>query len=172
MEGRPPQAPLALQLVFVGHYLDQVVEQRLASYGLNRTQTMILIGLNHREGIKVHDLRDHARVVPANVTRSLQSLERLGLVERRPHPTDGRASVPCLTETGKCVAAELGTEINRISEEILREVEPQDLACLEKGLVALRRAFGCRHQLSAAGFHRAEHDPASVTEENPDVEAR
>ncbi len=169
MEGRPPQAPLALQLVFAGHYLDHLVEHRLASYGLNRTQTMILIGLNHREGIKVHDLRDHARVVPANVTRSLQSLERLGLVERRPHPTDRRASVPCLTDTGRCVAAQLSTEVNRISEEILREVEPQDLACLEKGMAALRRAFGRQSQRSALWKLAAEHDQTGTAEEDPSV---
>ena len=133
--------PLALQLVFAGKYLDHLVGQRLASYGLNRTQTMILMALSHHEGIKVLDLRAHARVEPANVTRTLQSLERLGLAERRPHPTDGRASLFYPTEAGRSIACRLSAEVKQLSAEILRGVEPPDLASLEQGLAALRRAI-------------------------------
>lgn len=142
--------PLALRLMFLGKQLGHLMERRLADRGINRTQTMILIGLSHHPGLKILDLCGPAGVEPANVSRTLQSLERLGLLERQPHPTDGRANLIYLTPLGESLAAELKGELQRISAELLEGIHQGDLSHLELALGALHRAVG--RQLSALGL--------------------
>lgn len=163
MEG----APLALRLVFLGKHLDHLIERRLASRGVNRTQAIVLMALRRRPGLKALDLCPHASVEPANVTRTLQSLERLGLLERRPHPTDGRASVFYLTVTGDAMARDLSTEVENLSEELLQEAKTCDTDCLEKGLDSLRRAIS--HRLLVAG---GQPSPARGVVEQMDSHTR
>jgi DNA-binding MarR family transcriptional regulator len=140
--------PLALQLVFLGKILDHQIEHRLAGHGLNRTQTVILMALSRHEGLKVLDFCAHARVEPANVTRTLQSLERLELAERRPHPTDGRVSLFYSTKAGRSLATLLQTEVAQISADILGNLKGTDLVSLETGLAALWRTLPRRQEES------------------------
>lgn len=146
--------PLAFQLLFLGKHLAYLMERRLASQGLNRTQAIVLITLRRRPGLKALDLCGPARVEPANVTRTLQTLERLGLLERRPHPTDGRASLFYLTPAGEGLALGLEKGLEILSNELLRAVEPADLPHLERALESLRQAVSA--QLSAFG-HQPSH---------------
>ncbi len=170
--------PLAIQIVFLGKQMGHLVEQRLASHGLNRTQTLILIALRHHQGLRVLDFCSHARVEPANVTRTLQGLERMGLAERRPHPSDGRASLFYPTGKGATLADELAAEMTRLSAEIASGMDRHDRACLEDGLIALFRAIG--HHPDAgedaprpAGAEQvAQRSPADAEREYFDVERR
>jgi len=50
---------------------------------------------------------------PSNVTGLVDRLERLGLVERRPDPTDRRVRLLLLTAKGKRLRAQLNREITR-----------------------------------------------------------
>ncbi len=148
----PPSAegpPLALQLVFIGKHLDQLIEQRLAAHGLNRTQAITLIALRHHEGLTGMALCAHARVEPANVSRTLQSLERLDLVERRPHPTDGRAQLFYLTADGRSRAETMGRTMHQLSAEILDDVNDEELRGLQIGLRGIWRTI--RRRLEAYG---------------------
>jgi DNA-binding MarR family transcriptional regulator len=46
-------------------------------------------------------LADALAVTPRRVTALVDALEADGLVERRPHPTDGRSTVVSLTDSGR-----------------------------------------------------------------------
>lgn len=69
---------------------------RLSSGGL------AVVALLFREGDRtVGQLASAERVQPPSMTRTVAGLERDGLVERRPHPTDGRQVVVHLTDAGR-----------------------------------------------------------------------
>ncbi|GEM_PF-1081222 len=146
--GKPP---LALRLVFLGKHIAMLIDRRLATSGLNRTQTAILMALRHHPGLQPLRLGSPAGVEAANVTRTLQSLERLGLVERRPHPTDGRASLFYLTTDGEERARFLSEVVEALSAEMLQGLDAEDLPVLEKALASLLR--GMSHQHPAFGSH-------------------
>ncbi len=148
--------PLAFQLLFLGKHLGYLMERRLGNRGLNRTQAIVLTILGRHPGLKALDLSAPARVEPANITRTLQSLERLGMVERRPHPNDGRASLFYLTPIGGGLAGELEDELGRISADLSKAIDPVDLPHLECALEALRRAvsgqlLALHHQAPSSG---------------------
>lgn len=171
--------PLPLQIVFLGRHLDRLLERRFAERGLNRTQAIVLVALKHRPGLKALELCPHARVEPANVTRTLQSLERAALLERRSHPTDGRAQLFYLTPAGEGVAVAIAEDLGDLSTEILRDMDTREIDLLEGSLARLRKAVvdqlsAVSHQPSARCYdidespsdgRTSKDDPANVAEE-------
>jgi DNA-binding MarR family transcriptional regulator len=69
------------------------------------------------EGSRLTDLAAQARMTRPAMAELVDDLERLGIVERRPDPSDGRAKLVCLTDagweamrTGRRVITELETK--------------------------------------------------------------
>jgi DNA-binding MarR family transcriptional regulator len=93
------------------------------------------------EGSRVTDLAARAQVSKPTVVYLVDELERLGYVERRPDPSDGRAKLVCLTERG--------LRAQREGREILAEIErdwkalvgAQEFAALRAGLQRLHDAL-------------------------------
>jgi DNA-binding MarR family transcriptional regulator len=52
------------------------------------------------EGSRLTDLATQARMTRPAMAELVDDLQRLGIVERRPDPTDGRAKLICLTDQG------------------------------------------------------------------------
>jgi DNA-binding MarR family transcriptional regulator len=71
---------------------------------------------------------------PPNATTVVSDLEALGLVTRRPHPTDGRAKIVEATRKGKALA--------RRADAILATPPPALAATSEADLQTLREILG------------------------------
>jgi DNA-binding MarR family transcriptional regulator len=84
-----------------------------------------------RRPMSMRELADALGIDPPNATVVVSDLEALGLVRRRPHPTDGRAKVVEATRKGKAMA--------RRAEEILATPPPALSALSEEDLETLRR---------------------------------
>ncbi|HEY5343107.1 MAG TPA: MarR family winged helix-turn-helix transcriptional regulator [Solirubrobacteraceae bacterium] len=52
------------------------------------------------EGSRLTELAAQARMTLPAMSELVDDLQRLGIVERRPDPSDGRAKLICLTDTG------------------------------------------------------------------------
>lgn len=63
-------------------------------------------------------------VVPRSVTSLVDDLERAGLVERRPDPTDRRATLVAATDDGRAVLVEADRQRRRHAQELLARLEP------------------------------------------------
>jgi DNA-binding MarR family transcriptional regulator len=74
------------------------------------------------------------------VTGILNTLERLGLVTRQPHGTDGRMRLVSLTDAGRDLVRRVLPEVHRFEEELLRGLDrSQQIDLLEKlAAVAVR----------------------------------
>ncbi len=68
--------------------------------GLTWSQTTALARLERGGPTTTADLARAETVKPQSMGATLAELEREGLVERRPHPTDGRQVLFALTEAG------------------------------------------------------------------------
>jgi DNA-binding MarR family transcriptional regulator len=73
------------------------------------------------EGSRLTDLATQARMTRPAMAELVDDLQRLGIVERRPDPSDGRAKLICLTDqgwaamrTGHRIIAELEAEYARL----------------------------------------------------------
>lgn len=170
MEREKPSLPF--RIVLLGKHMDQLLEHRSSAWGLNRTQTVILRILGRHPGLQAQDLCFPAGVEPASVSRTLQALERLGLVDRRPHPTDGRASIFSLTDAGQAAADAITQEMKELFETIMDGADPQDLPAVERVLDTLWQNI--RDQLVAAGVQppcRPAQKPPMPDSPEPPAEA-
>ena len=142
----PPEVPLAVRLVFLGHRVAHLIERRLARHDYTHTQAAIIMVLGRRPGLTAQDLTGPVHVEPASITRALQALERRGLVDRQPHPTDGRASLLQLTAAGREAEATIARVVRETSAALEDELAPEQVhafhTALESVLARVERLRG------------------------------
>ena len=77
--------------------IDLQSKRLLKETGLTAPQLVVLRALEREGPLPPSKIADRVSLSPATVTTIVERLTRLGLVERRTHPTDGRAK--CITLT-------------------------------------------------------------------------
>jgi DNA-binding MarR family transcriptional regulator len=88
------------------------VHQRLnaaAGVNLDRSSYWLASWLTDAESLRLSDLAEVLHTDLSTVSRQVQAAERAGLVERRPDPSDGRASRVYLTAGGRDALERLRT---------------------------------------------------------------
>lgn len=65
--------------------------ERLAPYGLKPVDFSVMSTICHNPGVTSRQLCATLNLLPPNLVGLIQSLESRGLIERKPHPHDGRA---------------------------------------------------------------------------------
>ncbi len=65
--------------------------ERLAPYGLKPVDFSVMTTIHHNPGVTSRQLCSALNLLPPNLVGLIQSLESRGLIERKPHPHDGRA---------------------------------------------------------------------------------
>ena len=103
-------------------------------------------------------LGDDLGITPRYVTILIDSMERDGLVRRRPHPKDRRATLIELTDTGRTTCGEIGDGHVDAAAELLRTLSPRQQEAL---LEAMQTLLG---ELQRRGFCP---DPDVLLQEQP-----
>lgn len=100
-----PDAPISPETVVsaLTQAIGQILRRLRADAnpgGLNVSQTAALARLDETGGATTADLARAEAMKPQSMSTILASLEEEGLVERRPHPSDGRQILFSLTARG------------------------------------------------------------------------
>lgn len=81
--------------------ISTVFAERMAAYGLKQVDFSVLSLLAHNPGATSRQLCATLDILPPNLVSLVASMDSRGLIERRPHPHDGRAVGLHLTTAGK-----------------------------------------------------------------------
>ena len=84
----------------------EVFMQRMAVYDLKVVDFSVLSLVAHNPGVTSRQLCATLGVLPPNLVGLIAGLEKRGLIERRPHPSDGRAMGVHLTPAGADLTAQ------------------------------------------------------------------
>jgi DNA-binding MarR family transcriptional regulator len=112
-DDRPPAAPghdsdaaiLERELAYLARALEAA--QRKRNYPLDRAQ-YLLLGVLEGEGPQsIATLADRLLLDDSTVTRQIAAMEAQGLVDRRPHPKDGRSILVHATRRGLSIAGRM-----------------------------------------------------------------
>ena len=95
-------------LVIIESFLD-----RMSVYGLRPVDFSTLSLVAHNPGITSRQLCAALGILPPNLVRIVADLDKRGLVQRKPHPTDGRA---------------IGLHLSTEGRKMMREAEATVLA--------------------------------------------
>lgn len=93
-------------------------QERAAELGFSPGQYPILVALWAEDGLTQRQLVDRLDIEQATMANTLTRMERDGLVERRPHPSDRRAQLLFLTERAKAMQ-EAAEQAARVAEDVM-----------------------------------------------------
>jgi DNA-binding MarR family transcriptional regulator len=110
-----------------------VFMERMATYDLKVVDFSVLSLVAHNPGITSRQLCATLNVLPPNLVGLIAALERRGLIERRPHPSDGRAMGVHLTPAG----AELTQQAEQTAAQLEEDATSRLTATERKTLIRL-----------------------------------
>ncbi|TCJ96601.1 DNA-binding MarR family transcriptional regulator [Nocardia alba] len=110
------------------HHTDQPISlvQRSALTTLVRHGAMSSGALAHSEGVR-----------PPSMTRTINALAALKLIERRPHPSDGRQIVVAATRAGRALLADKVAARDSWLAERLSTLSDEQASLLRQALVIM-----------------------------------
>lgn len=122
--------------------LGDAMERGLAERGLTLARAELLWRLRRRGPMTQRELSEDLRCTPRNVTGLVDALEHGGLVERRPHPTDRRATLVGLTTAGSKVATTMDVGYTETASQLFDGFRSNELdgfvASMDRVLERLR----------------------------------
>src|SRR5437762_9099641 len=103
---RVTPAQLAEQLRVAITRLNRRLRQTRPVGELTQNQLSVLASLDLAGALTPRELSDAERVQPPTMTKVIAKLEERGLIQRAPHPTDGRQVLLSATDEGRAVLLE------------------------------------------------------------------
>ena len=110
--------------------------ERLAPYGLKPVDFSVMSTICHNPGVTSRQLCATLNLLPPNLVGLIQSLESRGLIERKPHPHDGRAVGLHATPKGRALMVQAEQTATELEIEKTAKLTPAQrktlLALLQK----------------------------------------
>jgi DNA-binding MarR family transcriptional regulator len=100
---------MRVQQLFLAH-VETVLKPRGLTFA--RFEVLRLLGFSSTGTLPIGKIGERLQVHAASVTNAVQRLEAEGLVQRRPHPDDGRSVLVSLTEAGASIVDECTLALN------------------------------------------------------------
>jgi DNA-binding MarR family transcriptional regulator len=102
----------------------------LRPHGLTTPQYAVLEALREAAGLSGAELARRAFVSPQTMNDIVVGLERLGLVDRKPHPTHGRVLQANLTPAGLRLVTEAHGQVLAIEAEMIGDLSTEERSIL------------------------------------------
>ncbi|MDI9895623.1 MULTISPECIES: MarR family winged helix-turn-helix transcriptional regulator [Nocardiaceae] len=110
----------------------------LEPFGLNPSQSRALHVLaREQESMRLRDLAEHLRIVARSATDIVDSLEAAQLVTRQPDPSDRRAVLVTLTDTGRALLDRIDDARRQVSSEMFDGLESAERVELNRLLAKI-----------------------------------
>ncbi|MGP3967462.1 MarR family winged helix-turn-helix transcriptional regulator [Streptomyces sp. 6N223] len=103
------------------------------------TTLSVLDTLAFRGPMRLSELTRTEQISQPGITQLVTRLEREGLVERRPDPSDGRAVLVHITEAGREIGRSRHDDRTRHLRPLLARLTPEERRALADALPALAR---------------------------------
>lgn len=107
--------------------LGELMQRGLGQRGITLARAAVISLLARAGASTQRSLSLALRVTPRNITGLVDALEAEGLVARRPHPSDRRATLVSLTDAGAALAATLKSQQDAFAERLFGDADPGEL---------------------------------------------
>jgi len=112
-----------------------VFMERMETYGLGPVDFSVISLITHNPGITSRQLCGALSIQPPNLVGMINRFEKRGLIERRPHPHDGRAMGLYLTAEGQHMMAQAEQTATQLEADVASHLTPAE----RKTLIRLLR---------------------------------
>ena len=145
-------------LRYLERFISSNVKENSVCCGVTPTQCHILLKVEEAGNLSPSELRDYLGLEKGSLSRTLDGLVRLSLLERREASTDRRYQSISLTETGQRFVNRLNGECDRYYEPIFESLPNEVRERLHEDFKALFETF------SAVENSPAERSCCSIEE--------
>ncbi|MFC0526698.1 MarR family winged helix-turn-helix transcriptional regulator [Phytohabitans kaempferiae] len=118
--------------------LNRRVRQTRPVGDLTATQINALTSIELAGAVTPRELADVERVQPPTMTKIIAKLEERGLVQRSPHPTDGRQVILATTDAGRAMLGQFERARDEWLASRLAELRPEERDTLRRAAEILR----------------------------------
>ena len=129
-----------------GYHLAQICRMRrnlintaIESFGLYVGQDLIMVQLWNEEGLRQSQLAERSGIEVSTMTKTLQRLERYGLVERRQDTEDTRVTRVFLTEEGRSLKPTVTEQWNQAEQQTFVGFTTEEYALLSSFLQRIEK---------------------------------
>jgi DNA-binding MarR family transcriptional regulator len=110
----------------------EVFLQRMAIYDLRPVAFSVLSLVTHNPGITSRQLCTALGILPPNLVGMINTLEKRTLIERQPHPRDGRAMALHLTPAGEKLMRDAERTAAQLEAQVAAKLSPTEARTLIK----------------------------------------
>jgi DNA-binding MarR family transcriptional regulator len=139
MAKRVTSAQLATSLRDAMTRLNRRVRQARPVGDLTATQLSAMTSLELAGALTPRELADTERVQPPTMTKIVSKLEDRGLVQRSPHPTDGRQVILSATERGREVLRSHERARDEWLTRLIADLDPDERDTLRRAAELLEK---------------------------------
>lgn len=126
------ESDLVINIINLQNKIQKKAGAALSAHGLGLSEYLVLNQLyaaaNHR--MRRVDLAEEVGLSPSGVTRLLNPMEKIGLVEKSPVTRDARVSLVSLSEAGKQIAEEAKVSFDNSSAEFFKSLNNDQMNML------------------------------------------
>ncbi|MGF6349093.1 MarR family winged helix-turn-helix transcriptional regulator [Variovorax sp. W2I14] len=112
--------------------ISSVFSERMAPYGLKQIDFSVLSLLAHNPGATSRQLCNTLEILPPNLVSLVATLDSRGLIERRPHPHDGRAVGLHLTSAGEALVRDAEQTVVQLEADASAQLTARERETLIK----------------------------------------
>jgi len=127
------------------------VHELLDELGLFQGQAFVLYALWDQDGLTQSELTERLHRSPSTVTKTVQRMEKAGLVKRCPDDSDERVSHVCLTDAGRTIRPAVEKVWSKLDQQIFEGFSPQELALFAEYLTRVCENIENRSQSDREG---------------------
>jgi len=113
-------------------------EHAFARHGIHAGQQYVLLRLWEQDGMTPGELARALGLATPTVTRTATRMQAAGLLQRRPHPTDGRLVQLWLTSRGRALQRAIERELEQLSGRALATLSARERGDLLRYLDEIR----------------------------------
>jgi DNA-binding MarR family transcriptional regulator len=125
--------------------LNAALETDLAPHGLTLGDYQVLVYLSEAPDheMRMCDLAARLQLSPSGLTRRLDGLVRMGVVERRPSDLDRRVMLAVLTDHGWSYLEKVApVHVDSVRHHIIDRLSREDMAVMARIFRAIQRGLG------------------------------
>lgn len=119
---------LLLNLIELNASINRQLSGPLSLQGIGLSEYLVLNHLHQAKDGRMRrvDLATHVGLTPSGITRLLNPMEKIGLVEKEANPRDARVSLAVLTKAGEQIYQDASQGFKQCAEQVLRHLGEQD----------------------------------------------
>ncbi len=130
--GSAADEPLSEAFWSVASRLREISKETLAPWDITPGQLRALRVLKRHGQMRLSELSEHLHIAPRSTTEVVDALEARDLIQRRPDPSDRRATLVELTEHGASVLDAIRAARGTDAEQFFGRLSPADRAHLAR----------------------------------------